>query len=153
MPGASFRTVVLLGGKTATGLRVPPEVVTGLGAGKKPAVRVTIAGHTYRSTVAVMGGEFMIPLSAENRAAAGVAAGDEVEVGVELDTEPREVAVPADFAEALAARPEAQRFFDGLSYSQRRWFVLGIEEAKTPATRERRVAKAVAQLAEGKGQR
>jgi hypothetical protein len=151
--GAAFRTEIILGGKTATGLRVPPEVVADLGSGKKPAVRVTIGGYTYRSTVAVMGGEFMIPLSAENRAAAGVAAGDEVDVSLELDTELREVAVPPDFAEALAADPDALRFFDGLSYSQRRWFVLGITDAKTAATRERRIAKAVAQLHEGKGQR
>jgi hypothetical protein len=153
MTASTFRTVVVLGGRTATGLRVPPEVVTDLGAGKKPAVRVTIGRHTYRSTVAVMGGEFMIPLSAENRAAADVAAGDEVDVELQLDTEPREVDVPLDFADALAAAPGAQRFFDGLSYSQRRGFVLGITDAKTAATRERRIAKAVAQLAEGKGQR
>ncbi len=76
MTATTFRTFVLLGGKTATGIRVPPDVVVGLGSGKKPAVRVTVGGHTYRSTVAVMGGEFMIPLNAQNRTAAGVTAGD-----------------------------------------------------------------------------
>ena len=148
-----FRTTIELGGKTATGLRVPAEVVAELGAGKRPPVRVTIGGHTYRSTVAAYGDVFMLPLSAENRAAAGVAAGDEVDVDVALDAAPREVEVPPDFAEALAAAPDAHRFFDGLSYSQRRWFVLGIEGAKTDETRRRRIEKAVARLGEGRGQR
>ena len=148
-----FRTTVELGGKTATGFRVPAEIVEALGKGKRPPVRVTIGGHTYRSTVAAYGDVFMLPLSAENREGAGVAAGDEVDVEVELDTAPREVAVPADFAEALDREPAARRFFDGLSYSQQRWFVLGIEDAKTEETRLRRITKAVAQLAEGRGQR
>lgn len=96
-----FRATVLLGGKTATGIPVPDEVVAGLGSSKRPAVRITIAGHSYRSTVARMGQEFMLPLSAENRTSAGVAAGDEVDVDIELDTEPREVTVPPDFAAEL----------------------------------------------------
>jgi hypothetical protein len=146
-----FRTV--LTGTTKVGIEVPPEIVESFGAGKKPAVRVTIGAHTYRSTIAVMGGKYMVGVSADNRAAAGVAGGDEVEVELELDTAPREVDVPADFAEALDARPEARKFFDGLSYSQRRWFVLGIEEAKKPETRTNRIEKAVDRLASGRGQR
>jgi hypothetical protein len=146
-----FRT--LLAGTTKVGIEVPPEIVESFGAGKKPAVRVTIGEHTYRSTIAVMGGKYMVGVSADNRAAAGVAGGDEVEVELELDTAPREVEVPADFAEALDARPEARTFFDGLSYSQRRWFVLGIEEAKKPETRANRIEKAVDRLASGRGQR
>jgi hypothetical protein len=148
-----LRTTIELGGRTATGFRVPAEVVDALGKGKRPPVLVTIGGHTYRSTVAAYGDLFMLPLSAENRAAAGVAAGDEVEVEVELDTAPREVAVPADFAEALGREPDARRFFDGLSYSQQRWFVTGIEDAKTAETRARRIAQAVVRLREGRGQR
>ena len=150
MTSTAFRAVVLLGGKTATGIRVPPDVVAGLGPGKRPAVRVTIGGHTYRSTVAVMGGEFMIPLSAENRTLAGVAAGDEVDVSLELDTEPREVTVPPDLRQALDADTAAGRFFDGLSYSQKRGFVLPIEGAKSPDTRARRIARAVTALREGR---
>ncbi|TWD79156.1 uncharacterized protein DUF1905 [Kribbella amoyensis] len=146
-----FRTT--LAGTTTTGIVVPPEVIEALGQGKKPPVVVTVGGHTYRSTVAVMGGRFMISLSAKNRAAAGVAAGDEVDVEVELDTEPRVLEVPADFATALDARPEARAFFDGLSYSQRSWFVLGIEDAKKPETRRNRIEKAVERLASGRGQR
>ena len=141
-----FRTVIELGGKTATGLRVPPDIVSALGSGKRPPVRVTIAGHTYRSTVAAFGDVFMLPLSAENREAAGVAAGDEVDVEVELDTQPREVVVPADFEQALAADPEARRAFEALSYSNRRQHVLSIEGAKTVETRQRRVDKAIAKL-------
>ena len=99
-----FRTTLRLGGKTATGIQVPVEVVESLGQGKRPPVQVTINGHTYRSTVASRGGQFIIPVSAEHREAAGIAAGDEVGVDIELDTEPRHVTVPTDFAEALEAR-------------------------------------------------
>jgi hypothetical protein len=145
-----FRTVILQSGKTATGIRVPAEVVASLGPSKRPAVRVTVNGHTYRSTVAPLSGAFMVPVSAEHRESAGVAAGDEVDVDFELDTEPREVAVPPDFAEALDREADARRFFDGLSYSHKLRHVLSIEEAKTAETRQRRVAKAVATLREGR---
>ena len=145
-----FRAAILLGGKTATGIRVPPEVVASLGPSKRPAVRVTISGYTYRSTVAVMGGDFMLPISAENRSGAGVAAGDEVDVNIELDTEPREITVPPDFAEALERDANARRTFEGLSYSRKQWYVLPIEGAKTAETRQRRVAKAVSMLREGR---
>jgi bacteriocin resistance YdeI/OmpD-like protein/uncharacterized protein DUF1905 len=141
-----FTTTVELGGKTATGMEVPPAVVEALGAGKKPPVRVTVGGHTYRSTIATMGGRFLLPLSAEHRAAAGVAAGDPVEVDVELDTEPRTVDVPADLAAALDAEPAARTRFDALSYSHQRRHVLAVEAAKAEATRARRVAAAVAML-------
>lgn len=96
-----FHATIQLGGRTATGITVPSDVVAALGQGKRPPVRVTINGHTYRSTVASLGGEFMPPVSAEIRERAGVAAGDEVDVEIELDTEPREVMVPPDFADAL----------------------------------------------------
>ncbi len=143
----TFRTTIVLGGKTATGLRVPPEVVAGLGAGKRPAVRVTIGTYTYRSTVAVMRGDFMIPLSADHRGAAGLAAGDDVEVGLELDTEPRLVTVPPDLADAMD--PKARRRFDALSYSNQRRHVLAIDGAKTPETRQRRIAKTLDELGTG----
>src|SRR5215213_8957422 len=96
-----FRTTLELGGKTATGFQIPAEVVEALGSGKRPTVRVTINGYTYRNTVAVMGGVFMLGVSAEHRAAAGVQAGNEIDVDIELDTAPREVTVPPDFADAL----------------------------------------------------
>jgi hypothetical protein len=145
-----FRTTIELGGKTATGFRVPPEVVASFGPRKRVPVRVTIGGHTYRSTVAPYGEAFMIPLSAENRTSAGVAAGDEVEVDIEPDTEPREVTVPPDLTGALDGAADARRYFDGLSYSHKRAYVLWIEEAKKAETRQQRIAKAVSMLQEGK---
>jgi hypothetical protein len=144
-----FRSTVELGGKTATGFEVPDEVVESLGVGKRPAVSVTINGFTYRSTVATMGGRFLLPLSAENRQGAGVAAGDDIEVTVELDTAPREVTVPADLAEALDGAPEAKKFFDSLSYSRKLRYVLLVEGAKKPETRQRRVEDTIAKLTAG----
>jgi len=145
-----FRTTIKQGGETATGIRVPDEIVEGLGSGKRPAVRVTINGFTYRSTVAVLGGSYMVGVSAKNRAGTGVAGGDTVDVDIELDTDPREVAVPPDFAAALAAEPRAGETFEGLSYSNRSWHVLSIEGAKTDETRQRRIAKSVEMLREGR---
>lgn len=144
-----FISIVELGGKTATGIEVPPEVVEQLAAGKKPAVTASVNGHRYRTTVAVMSGRFLIPLSAENRTAARVSAGDQVEVDLDLDTAPREVTVPEDLAVALRADPAAQVFFATLSYSKRRGLVMAIESAKAAETRQRRVAKTVADLAAG----
>ena len=144
--GMRFRTTLFLGGKTATGMKVPAEIVTALGSGKKPQVTVTINGYNYRSTVAVYGGEFILPVAAEVRAGAGVAAGDEIDVDVELDTAPRVVEVPADLAAALDAAPAARNRFAALSYSHKRQHVLSIEGAKTAETRQRRVDKAVATL-------
>jgi Domain of unknown function (DUF1905)/Bacteriocin-protection, YdeI or OmpD-Associated len=126
-----FRTTVRQSGKTTTGIQVPDEVIEALGSGKRPAVKVTVNGYTYRSTVAVLGGGYMVSLSAEHRAGAGVAGGDEVDVDLELDTAPREVVVPADLAAALDAEPAARRTFDGLSYSNKSWHVLQVEGAKT----------------------
>ena len=145
-----FRATVELGGKTATGITVPAEIVAGLGPSRKPPVRVTIGRHTYRTTVAPRGERFLIPLSAENRESAGVAAGDEVDVDIELDTEPRTVTVPADFAEALDGDADAKRFFDELSVSNRKWHVLSVEGAKSAETRQRRIAKSLDMLREGR---
>jgi hypothetical protein len=145
-----FRATVELGGRTATGLEVPAQVVDALGAGRRPPVTVSIGGHRYRSTVAVMGGRYLLPLSAENRTAAGVAAGDDVDVDVELDSEPREVAVPEDLASALESDTVAGEAFERLSYSHRRRHVTAIEDAKTPETRRRRVTKALEMLRGGR---
>jgi Domain of unknown function (DUF1905) len=103
-----FRTRVELGGKTATGLSVPADIVAKLGTSKRPAVQVTIGGHSYQTTVASMGGRFLVPLSAQNRAAAGVSAGDEVEVEIASDDAPREVDVPEDLAAALEPDEKAR---------------------------------------------
>jgi hypothetical protein len=145
-----FRTTVELGGKTATGLEIPEDVLAAIGSGKRPAVRITVGGHTYRTTVASRGGRFLVPLSAENRAAAGVAAGDDVEVDIQADTAPREVTVPGDLADELAHDSTAQHFFDTLSYTHRKEWVRWIDEAKKPETRKARIAKTVAALRAGK---
>jgi uncharacterized protein YdeI (YjbR/CyaY-like superfamily) len=97
-----------------------------------------------------MGGVFMLPISAENRMLAHVSAGDEVEVEVEPDTQPREVSMPPDFLEALDRDADARRFFDGLSSSNKQRVVLSIEGAKTAETRVRRITKAVEALREGR---
>jgi hypothetical protein len=145
-----FRTTILQSGKTATGIQVPEDIVQALGSGKRPAVSVRINGYTYRSTVAVMGGVYMVGVSAEHRAGAGVAGGDEVDVDIDLDTGPREVHVPADLAAALDADQEARRTFDSLSYSNKSWHVLQVEGAKTDETRRRRIAKSVDILKHGR---
>jgi hypothetical protein len=141
---------VLQGGKTATGIRVPDEVMAALAAGKKPPVRVTINGHTYRSTVATIDGQPMVGLSADNRTAAGVAGGDEVDVDITLDTAPREVELPGELAAALDRDAAAKQFFDSLSNSNKSWYTLQITGAKTDETRQRRLEKSMQMLRDGR---
>ncbi len=143
----TFTTTLVLDDKVnATGIRVPAEAIAALGGKKKPPVIVTVNGFTYRSTVAAYGDVYMLPLSQERRAAAGVAPGDVVEVSLELDTAPRTVELPDDLAAALAARPGARAAFDALAYSARKEHVRQVTEAKAKETRERRIAKIVAGL-------
>lgn len=142
-----FAATIELNGKSATGIEVPADVLAGLDAGKRPKVQVTINGHTYRTSVGSMGGRSLLPVSAEVRAAAGVAAGDAVEVEVALDTAPRTVEVPDDLAAALAAVPGARAAFDALTYSNQRRHVMAVTDAKTDATRRRRIDKIAAELA------
>lgn len=143
-----FRATVQLAGKTATGIEVPDDVVAALGDSKRPAVVVTINGYDYRTTVARMGGRYLVPLSAENRAGAGVAAGDEVDVDIALDDAPREVVLPADLDAALDATARAA--YEALSFTHRKEWVRWIEEAKKPETRANRIQKTVAGLREGR---
>lgn len=145
-----FQATIKGAGVNTTGIPVPAEVMTALNAGKKPAVTVTLGGHTYRSSVGTVDGAPMISLSLENRTKAGVSAGETVEVEVQLDTAPRTVDVPDDLARALDAQPEARRTFEALSYSNKRWHVESITGAKTDETRQRRIAKSVDMLREGR---
>jgi len=138
------------GGKNTTGIEIPPEVVESLGAGKKPKVQVTINGYSYRSSIASMGGRFMLPVSAEVRDKANVTGGDEVDIELELDTAPRVIEVPPDLGSALDAEPAARTLFDTLSYSNKRRLVEPVVAAKTEETRQRRIAKTVENLAAGK---
>ena len=145
-----FRAKVELGGKTATGVPIPEGVVAAMGSGKRPAVQVTLGGHSYRTTVASMGGRYFVPLSKENREAAGVAAGDEVAVDIERDAEPRKVTIPPDLADALAGDDAASAFLDRLSYTHRKEWVRWVEEAKKAETRAARITKTVESLRAGK---
>ncbi|MBP2456823.1 hypothetical protein ABID70_002347 [Clavibacter michiganensis] len=142
----TFRTRVMKARVDATGLPVPPEALDELGAGKRPAVVVTVAGCTYRTSVGAMGGQALIPLSAAHRAASGIASDDEVEVTIELDVAPREAVIPEEVAAAFAAEPALADAFSALSSSRQRALVDPIAEAEAADTRARRVEKALAAL-------
>ncbi len=145
----AFRTTLLQDGN-ATGIRIPPEIVEGLGAGKVPRIVVRVNDYTYRGTVAVMGGEYMVGFNSDHRAASGIRGGDEIEVEIRLDTEPRTVEVPADFAAALDAEPAARATFDRISNSNKSWHVSQVTGARTDETRQRRIAKSIDMLREGR---
>ncbi len=145
-----FRTTIQQGDKTATGIQIPNEVIEALGAGKKPPVKLVVNGYTYRSTVATVSGNYMVGLSADHREASGLRGGDEVEVEIELDTQPRTVDVPADLESALDAEPKARETFDKLSNSMKGYHVSQVTGAKTDETRQRRIEKSIAVLREGK---
>ena len=140
-------------GKSATGITVPEDVLAALGGGRRPAVAVTINGHTFRTTIGSMGGVAKIPVSAATRTATAVTAGDVLLVGLELDAAPREVTVPGDLTAALAGDPAAAEFFAGLSHSHKKAYVTWIEEAKKPETRAKRVAETAGRLAAKQAQR
>lgn len=146
-----FRATLMQSGTTATGLPVPDEVVAGLNAGKAPKVSITVNGHTWRTSIATVNGRSMIGVPETVRAVTGVKGGDELEADVVLDTAPRTVDVPPDLAAALDSEPTARRTFDGLSYSNQRFWVEPIVGAKSEETRQRRIEKAVATLREGRG--
>lgn len=139
-------TTVEASGGTTTGLPVPEEVALSFGRGRKVPVLVTIGDHSYRSSLVFYRGQFVVSLSAANREAAGVAAGDEVEVDLEVDDAPRTVDVPDDLARALDDAG-ARESFDALSFSRQRAIVEPVASAKAAETRQRRIEKAVASLA------
>lgn len=143
-----FSSTVELGGKTATGIPIPDEVIEALGTSKRPPVTITINGYTYRTTAVRMGGQFYVPLNAENREAAGVAAGEDITVDIEPDTAPREVTLPDDLAAAMD--DAARTAYDGLSYTHRKEWVRWVEEAKRPETRATRIEKTVTGLRDGR---
>jgi Domain of unknown function (DUF1905)/Bacteriocin-protection, YdeI or OmpD-Associated len=141
----TFRSTVVPAGN-ATGAEVPAEVIGALGEGKRPKVAITINGHTWRSRVASKGGRYLVGISAANRAAAGIDEGDEIEVTLELDTEPRGVDEPADLKVALDAAPTVRTAFERLPFGLRRKHVNDIEAAKSAQTRERRIERLVESL-------
>jgi hypothetical protein len=150
MAKQKFSTTLLQAKKTATGIEIPAEIIDALAAGKKPPIRVTINGkYTYRSTVAVMGGKYMVGVSAEHRAGAGVNGGDNINVELELDTEQREISLHPEFEAALKKNAAAQKVFSTLSNSNKQRHTLPIEQAKTDETRQRRIEKSVSMLEQG----
>ncbi len=138
-----FDTTIMSHGGTTAGIAVPESVLTELGGGRRPAVLVRLDGYTYRSTVAVMGGEILIGVSNKIRAESGLAVGDTVRVELTLDTEPRVITPPDDLVAAMDAAPGARVAWDALSYSNQRRHAEAIEAAKKPETRERRVIRTV----------
>jgi Bacteriocin-protection, YdeI or OmpD-Associated/Domain of unknown function (DUF1905) len=136
-------------GKTSARLRVPVDLKEIYGRARPP-LRVTIRGHTWRTTPGVYSGVAYIGLNREVRAAAGVDAGDRVRVTMELDTQPRTVDVADDLRLALTRDPVAQAAFDTLSFTHRREYVEWVEDAKRPETRTRRIEATVADVREGK---
>lgn len=144
-----FHAVIEQSGKSATGIEVPAEVLDALAGGKRPTVLLSINGFDFSLTLGSMGGRAMIPLSAERRTAAGVGAGDEVDIEINLAEALREVEMPDDLTAALADEPTARAFLDGQSFSLRKEWARWITEAKKPETRAARVSKAVELLTAG----
>ncbi len=134
----TFHTAILQTGKNTAGIQVPDEVIEKLGAGKQPLVRVTINKYTYRSAVAVMGGKYMISFNPEHRKAAGVQGGEEANVTLELDLEPRTVEIPTDLKDALI-KANALDAFEQSAPSMKKEYVRQVQEAKAQETRERRI--------------
>lgn len=145
-----LRAELMSSGKNTTGFVVPEELVDQLGGGRHPKVRVRLNGAEFGTSIASMGGRFLLGVSSDRRQAAGVTAGEIYDVEIELDTEPRVLEVPDDLAEALDAVPAARAFFDSLSFSKRQWHVLQVTGAKQAETRARRIATSVSMLSEGR---
>lgn len=142
----TFVGELLATGGTTTGFDVPETVVTALGAGKRPKVVVTVGAHSWRSSIAPMGGRFLLGVSGANRAAADIAAGDTVRVRLQHDQAPRVVEVPDDLRTALSTSPTAAAAWERLSYSHQRQHVTALQSAKRPETRASRLAKTLAML-------
>jgi hypothetical protein len=146
----TFTAELLSTGKNTAGFEVPEEIVDGLGGGGRPKVSVTVNGFTFRTSIARMGGRYLLGVSGERRTEAGVLPGEVLEVDVVLDTAVRAVDVPPELGAALASDPEAKAFWDTLSYSNQSWHALQVTSAKTDATRDRRISKSIEMLREGR---
>jgi len=146
----SFAGRIVAGRGGGAYVEVPVEVCEALGAGGRMKVAATFDGHAYRGSVVRMHGVHVLGVRKDVRAAIGVGVGDVVTVVLRRDEEPRTVAVPEELAAALKASPEAETRFETLSYTHRREYAGWVAEAKKAETRERRAAKAVVMLEEGK---
>jgi hypothetical protein len=140
-----FSTTMFQDGNN-TGIEVPSDVVAALDAGKRPSVVVNVNGYEYRSTVAPMGGKYLLPFSAARRKESGIQGGDAIDVELTLDTTPRTVEVPDDLRSALDASTTAAAAWEKLSYTHRKEHVRSVLDAKKAETRTRRIAAVVAKL-------
>jgi hypothetical protein len=146
----SFKTKLMQAeGKNVTGIEIPVEAIASLNSGKKPKVKVTVNGYEYRTTVAAYTDVYLIPFASEHRQASGIKAGDDIDVTLELDTEPRLVDVPEDLGAAMA-EAGVREIFDKLSYSVRKEHARQVESAKAAETRTKRITGIVAKLSEAK---
>ncbi|MEO6868464.1 MAG: YdeI/OmpD-associated family protein [Ginsengibacter sp.] len=143
---AKFKTTILTAGKTATGICIPDQIIESFNAGRKPPIKITLNKYTYRSTVAVMGGKYMVGVSADIREASGVKGGDTLTVEIELDTKERTVDLPEDFKRSLDKNLNAKEIFHALSYSKQKNHVTLIEQARTEETRKKRIDQFIALL-------
>jgi hypothetical protein len=141
-----FSTTMFQSGNN-TGIEVPADVLEALGGGRRPPVVVTVNGYSYRSTVAPMGGKYLLPFSAERRSESGISGGDAIDVELDLDSAPRVVEVPEDLRTALDGSPDAAAAWAKLSYSRQKADVTSVSGAKAADTRARRIAAVVAKLA------
>ena len=142
-----FATILLAAGKTATGIKIPDHIIEELGGGKKPLVKVSINGFTYRSAVAVMGGACMVGVNADNRAGANIKAGDKIEVTIEMDTEPRTVEIPKELQLVLNKNAAMKKKFETFSTTRKKSLTVPIFDAKTEETKQKRIIKAIEALA------
>jgi hypothetical protein len=145
----TFDTTVVASGNNS-GIVVPEDVIERLGAGKRPAVVVSVNGYKYRNTVGVMGGKHMISISAAVRKETGLKGGDPIHVTLAVADTPREIELPEDFAAALSAKPKTRPFFDELSNSLQRYHIDNVNGAKSAETRQRRIEKTISLFREGK---
>jgi hypothetical protein len=140
-----FSTTMLQDGNN-TGIEVPADVIAALDAGKRPPVVVNVNGYEYRSTVAPMGGKYLLPFSAERRSESGINGGDAIDVELTLDTAPRTVEVPADLRAALDASPTVAAAWEKLAYTHKKEHARSVLDAKKAETRSRRIAAVIAKL-------
>ncbi len=145
----TFKTTLSSFGNN-TGIEVSEATIIALGAGKRPAVIVSVNGYEFRNTVGVMGGKYLVGVSAAIRKETGLSGGDPIRVTLTLAEGPRDVEMPADFAAALGKSPEALAFFERLSNSVQRFHVDNVNGAKTDETRQRRIEKAIGLFLAGK---
>jgi Bacteriocin-protection, YdeI or OmpD-Associated/Domain of unknown function (DUF1905) len=145
-----LRTILQPRGPAAA-IVLTDEQVALIGQGAKtPPVQITVNGHTFSGRIARMGGESLLGFNRAVRDAAGVTAGQEIELDIVLDATPRQVEPPPALAAALETDPVAREAFSKLAPSHRKEFARWVSEAKRVDTRERRVTETLQMLHDGR---